>query len=120
MILYKHIIIMSEDTDAQILADQIQYSADNSRVYYQQEQTNTLYVINQVLFYLYYTVVFFFMIKYYQYYLVGNSSRLRNGSLFIFLLAYPFIIYPLQYVIFSMYVAIYDRIYTNIYLTSDW
>lgn len=109
---------MSSDT--QNALDEILYSADNSRVHYQQEQTNTLYVINHVLFYLYYTVVFLFIIKYYRYYLAGSSGRLWNASLFVFLLAYPFIIYPLQYGVFSILVAIYNGIYNNVYLTSDW
>ena len=58
--------------------DENKYSSDNNRVAYQQDQTNTLYVINYFLYYLYYAAVLFFLIRTYKYYLVNNKRLYLN------------------------------------------
>lgn len=100
--------------------DENKYSSDNNRVAYQQDQTNTLYVINYFLYYLYYAAVLFFLIRTYKYYLVNNKRLYLNLAIYVFLLAYPYIVYPIQYLLFRWGTQLYDRFHSNVYLSANW
>ena len=95
------------------------YSADNSRVSYQQEMTNTLYGVNMFLMFVYYILLILLIFMGYKYYLVRNQERVI--MIFVaFLIAYPFIIYPIQYYVFRAITGIRNTIYNNVYLSSNW
>lgn len=100
--------------------DKHKYSSDNNRVAYQQDQTNSLYVINHVLYYLYYAAVLFFVVRTYKKYLVDNKHLYFNLAIYVFLLAYPYIVYPIQYLLFRWAVKIYDLVHSNVYLSANW
>ena len=98
---------------------QEQYSADRQQSVYLQQQTNSIYFVNMILFFLYYGLLIF-----YTYYTYGmfRYSNLFYKKLFmiILLFVYPFVIYHIQYGIYTMGRYLVNLVYTNVYNADGW
>ncbi len=95
------------------------YSADIQKSAYTKHETNSIYVVNHYLGLLYYVLLIVYI--YYNYEKLMYSSHFyRNLFILLLLLAYPYIIYPIQYFIYSIILFILRIFYSNIYKTEHW
>jgi hypothetical protein len=90
------------------------YSADFQHSKYKQDQTNDIYLANLFLFFIYYGLVFYYIRLNYSS-IVNSFSFYKKIIMVILLLAYPFIIYPVQYNVYRFFYAIYNTLFKNIY-----
>jgi len=96
------------------------YSADRNRNGIQQEQTNSLYGINYILYYIYYTLVLYFILTRFRSYVMNNAHFYKNLTIFFLLLVYPYIIYPVQFYLFRIGKSVQGALYSNVYMSEDW
>ena len=95
------------------------YSADVQQSFYKQQQTNDINIVNAILIIIYYIVLFIY--AYYSYKSFRYSSLYyRKLIMLLLLFAYPFIIYPIQYIIYNIGKFMIEKIYNNIYQTNTW
>ena len=95
-------------TQADLLSEL--YSSDDSHILYNQEQYNTISVVNGTLFLIYYLFLFIYI-----YYLFRRFHNISRNPIIIlllcFLFAYPFIIYKLEYYVYSIGKYLFEKIY---------
>ncbi len=78
------------------------YSADSNKIKYIQQQTNGIHIVNAVLFSLYYILVSIFI--YYAFRtILYYSNRKKMILLVSLLIIYPFAIYRLEEVMYSIW-----------------
>jgi len=95
------------------------YPADVQRGVYEQSQTNDMYAVNSILIVFYYGFLLYY--TYYAYDTFRYSTMYyKKLMMLILLFAYPFIIYPIQYVIYNLGKYIINLVYLNVYETKDW
>ena len=95
------------------------YSADTQHSFYKQQQTNDIYTVNIFLLFFYYI-----FLTYYTYNVYGSfrysSLYYRKMVMILLLFAYPFVVYPIQYYIYTIGKFIVNLVYNNVYKTNAW
>jgi hypothetical protein len=110
---------LTPDETKEYIMKKEQYSGNVQKSVYQQEQTNDIYAVNYVLWFVYYAFLIYYT------YFAYNAFRYSNQyykklTMIILLFAYPFIIYPIQYGVYTIVMYLVRMIYTNTYNNNGW
>ena len=96
-----------------------EYSADASKIRIINENTNELYFINFILLIIYYSLLS--ILLYLMFNKIYSSPQvILKSLLFLFLILYPLVIYPIQYHVYYGIKYVWNRIYKNVYFSKDW
>jgi len=95
------------------------FSIDQSKVNLLQNDTKEIYNINLALFIIYYLILFTYIILDYNNILFGKQI-ISHIFFIIFLLAYPFIIFAIQYNTYEIFSKSYQYVFQNIYKSKDY
>lgn len=95
------------------------YSVDKSKNRLLQNDIQSIYNINISLFIIYYLILIIYIVFDFKTIFFGNQI-IRHVLLILFLLAYPFIIFAIQYHLYEIFSRSYNYLFQNIYKSKDY